>query len=259
MGHIRLGRLPKSRSWSQVVDLLAVREKDIGKIAQKIIIAAGEHLTSLNNEPSLYMNYWLLTKLAWLSQYPNYFESLKEIGIDTGDDESAICFISKVGEFSRKAVRRKGGASLFGELADQSMREVLGKILFQKSETLFGQHRGDIQEAFRALASQKQFSRLSRMFFSSFLNRYIQFFVSKEISNHVGERKGFESIKDVKDFDDALQHYCFQSARIIEDFAGGWYSKRNWQGDISERDARGFVHVALKKIKDELGTEAFSK
>jgi hypothetical protein len=258
MGHIRLGRLPKSRKWAEVVDLLATRESDVDGIARKTVTAAGDQLQSLSNEPGLYLNYWLLTQLAWLSQGPDYFDSLKAIGIDLRDDQSAMGFIARVGEFGNKAARAKGKGSIFAELGSQSMKEVLGRILSEKSESLFGQDRSDIQRTFREVASQKQFAKLSRLFFSSFLNRYLQFFLSKEISNHVGENKGFGSIKDVKDFDDALHQYCFQSARIIEDFAGGWYSKRNWQGDISERDAQGFIYVALKKIKDELGTEVVS-
>ncbi len=39
----------------------------------------------------------------------------------------------------------------------------------------------------------------------------------------------------------------------MEDFASGWYSKRNWesQGQISPEEARGFVAVALRKLRME--------
>lgn len=42
---------------------------------------------------------------------------------------------------------------------------------------------------------------------------------------------------------------------IVEDFAGGWYSKRNWQGEISEHDAEGFVAVAIDKLRAEIARE----
>jgi hypothetical protein len=40
----------------------------------------------------------------------------------------------------------------------------------------------------------------------------------------------------------------------MEDFAIGWYGKHSWEsgGEISYEDARGFVVVALRKLRMEL-------
>ena len=44
-----------------------------------------------------------------------------------------------------------------------------------------------------------------------------------------------------------------ESATIVEDFAGGWFSKTNWErGGITRKEATGFAHVAMRKIADEL-------
>jgi hypothetical protein len=59
---------------------------------------------------------------------------------------------------------------------------------------------------------------------------------------------------DSLEFTQALDTFARQSARIIEDFAAGWYSKHNWEakGEITEEDAQKFVAVALRKLRMEV-------
>jgi hypothetical protein len=255
MGHIRLGRLPKTRSWADVTDLLELPERSTKDVATATINVAKDYLLSLSSDPGLYHSFWLLTQLTWQSRTEKFYEALSEIGIEIREEKSALGFISKVSEFSNNEIRNRPNLSIFSDVAQQSMKEALNRILSERTENLFGASIEDIRLALKEIANEKQFAKLSRFYFSSFLNRYLQFFVSKEISNHIGANSGFESIKDVAEFDEAMRVFCFQSARIIEDFAGGWYSKRNWQGDISQKDAKNFVFVALKKMRDELAME----
>ena len=66
--------------------------------------------------------------------------------------------------------------------------------------------------------------------------------------------------QSAKEFNDALALYSRQSAKIVEDFASGWYSKHNWEerGEIREDDAHRFVAMALRKLRMELGREGGS-
>jgi hypothetical protein len=63
-----------------------------------------------------------------------------------------------------------------------------------------------------------------------------------------------------RQFSEALDLYARQSARIMEDFAAGWYSKHNWEskGQVSQEEARGFVTIALRKLRMELKREGAS-
>jgi hypothetical protein len=39
---------------------------------------------------------------------------------------------------------------------------------------------------------------------------------------------------------------------IIEQFAGGWYSKSNFRGTLTPGSSQAFAGYALKKMRDEL-------
>ena len=60
MGHLRLGRLPKTRRWSEVVDLLEADPTDAARITSATVVAAEAHLQSLPRNDSLTYAFWLL-------------------------------------------------------------------------------------------------------------------------------------------------------------------------------------------------------
>jgi hypothetical protein len=80
----------------------------------------------------------------------------------------------------------------------------------------------------------------------------LAYFLSKELSNHVGASERFLNTRAHTDFNIALRTHCQEASRIVETFAGGWFSKTNFEGGITREKAGRFAHVALKKITAEL-------
>jgi len=146
---------------------------------------------------------------------------------------------------------------LFAEMASLSMQQALTETIVDQARTLFGTTTQDIQDACRYHSTKKRFGLLSRRFFAAFLTRALRFFVNKELSNLVGPQHALDSVDGAMEFNDALSEYAWQAARIVEDFASGWYSLRNWQakGQIPEHEARDFVAVAIRKLQMELAGE----
>jgi hypothetical protein len=103
-----------------------------------------------------------------------------------------------------------------------------------------------VRSELAALATKKQFSTLARDFFSRLTERYLAYFLSRRTSSQ------FRSVPDNREFREALSLHCRQASKIVEDFAGGWYSKANYEGEITPRKAANFVHVALTKPRKEL-------
>lgn len=106
-----------------------------------------------------------------------------------------------------------------------------------------------MQRELAALATTKQFGTLARDFFARLTRRYLTFFLSHELSNHVGGKRRFASIADHAEFNAALDLHCRQASRIVEEFAGSWFSKTNWEQGITPENVRGFAWVALKKLR----------
>ena len=140
------------------------------------------------------------------------------------------------------------------EMAIMSATETISDIVGERTQNLFGTTTDDIQKAFKNLSTNKQFGLLSREFFTRFTQRYLAYFVSRELSNHVGGERRFKNIEEHSEFSKALKLHCHQTTEILERFAGGWYSKANYEGygSISAQSAVGFIQYAFEKLKNEL-------
>lgn len=261
MGHLRLGTLPKTRPWRKVVGLLERDPNDVQAVASATIDAAQKELERLKNEPSLGYCFWLLTRITWHARQPDFASQLDELGINLGGSQSALSFISAVSDHARKRCAAYRGSTVFREIANLSLKQALSQTIGSSTPNLFGSQLSDVQEACRKYSSRQQFGLLARHFFSIFFTRSLKYFIDKELSNHIGPGNELETVEDGRAFNEALETYAWQSSKIMEDFAAGWYSKHNWQseGDITEIDARRFVAFALKKLQMELGREEEQK
>jgi hypothetical protein len=257
MGHLRLGTLPKTLKWNRVVGLLEESPDDSGLIAAATIQASRRELQMLRGDPSIGYCFWLLTRITWYARQSDFVERIQQIGIPIASSTSTFSFISGVSEHARQQCTRLGGSSIFREMAYLALKQTMSEITLTSANSLFGSSIANIQEACRANSSKKQFGIVSRRFFAGFLSQFLRYFVDKELSNHVGPGNRIENILAANDFGNALTAYAWQSSKIMEDFAAGWFAKRSWEteGDITTEDAQKFVAVALRKMQMEVGRE----
>ena len=255
MGHIRVGRLPKTKGWKQVISLFDSVDSTSSEIAAATARAAKEFFAKKRTDPGLVFSYWIATQITVSARSDDFVARLKEIGLDISKVENSLDFLSTVASFTRAQTKLRGATFPLSDFAQLSLREVLTESIGQQSESLFGTTREDIKLACRKYSTPQQFSRLARLYFTKVLNRTLQFFITKESLNRVGAGRKFEDISHLSEFDRTLESYCYQSAKIVEEFAKGWYSKRNWEGEISEHDAKGFVAVAIDKLRAEIARE----
>jgi hypothetical protein len=258
MGHLRVGRLPKTHNWQEVVGLLDAAPDDTAAVARATVTAAEGRLRALANDPALTYCVWLLTRLTWAARDPSFTESLATLGLPVDASASALGFIAQVADHVRTEISGYPQSGPFGELASLALRRALSETVAQQARSLFGSSIEDLQQAFRTYSTRTQFAVLAHRFFADFLSRTLMYFLDRETSNHVGPERGFATIEQSAEFTRAIDTHARQSARIMQDFAGGWYSKHNWEsrGEISEQEVAGFVGVALRKLRSEVKREA---
>ena len=252
MGHIRLGRLPSSKSWKKVVALLD-DQADLGAIAVQSAEAAETDLRSAADDPGLVYSFWLLSQLPIAARQPDYVDQLRRLGFQVSKNPSLL---EIAGAFSRAVdehVRATGGRTDLGEMSQNAAVESLTTLVGRDLPGLFGPTAQDVQGALHRLGTTERFSVLARDFFSRVARKSLGYFLSRELSSHVGPGKAFASIRDHTAFNEALDVHCREASRIIKEFAGGWYGKTLFiEKEISPQRAAGFTHVAFKKLLSEL-------
>ncbi len=240
------------------MNLLDAEPSDTAGVARAVVRAADERLTRLGHDEALVYCFWLLTRVTWAARGPQFRDQLADIGIEVSDSTSALGLVSKVSEQARTALAQHPESGPFGDLASLSLRRALTDTIGAQNQGLFGSSIADVQYACRAYSSRKQFGVLATRFFADFFSRTLRYFVDREVANYVGPGRSIPNIQAGQHFEQALDLYARQSAHIVEDFAGGWYSKHNWesQGQISADEVQGFVAYALRKLRMEVKREA---
>lgn len=265
MGHTRLGRIPKSQKWIDVVQALsdtegqtsgdaALATESVEELAGRTLKAAQEYLKSAINDLGLRYTFFLLTRVVIASRREDFLDALGELGIQISREDSLLGFSTEFQGSIDDYLRRNRYSSDVSEIAQQAAGEALSYLVGPRSATLFGASAAELQTALKSLSTKKGFSELGKKFFGTFMARFINFYLSRVTASELGS-EAVPHIEEISRFNRALQVHCEQSAQIIRDFTGEWYSKTEYVEGINLANTSGFLAVALKKLQAELGLQ----
>lgn len=258
MGHTRLGTLPRTRSWEQVVALI---ENGAGapQVANATIRAAEEFLQRASNDTGLIETFWLLTQLPLAARTDNFSEALRQAGLAISDTPDLMELTRAFSLAIDERLADNRGRTDLGEMAQNAATEVLTKVGLERSERLFDTTPEDVRIALAGIGTSAQFGHFTRLFFSRLINKCLGYFLSRTLPLHVGEDKRFTTLEQHRSFCQALDLHCHQAALIVDGFGGQWFSKTNYEKKgISRTDASRFARVAVTKLCAELKEGAVS-
>ena len=251
MGHIRLGTLPRTRKWNEVLDLIG-GGAGAPDVAAASMAASERGLASAAKDPALVYSVWLLTQIPLAARGDDFSARLQTLGLEVGFTPSLLEVVGAFAAGVDEHLRRNGGRTDLGEMAQMAACEALMALGTPPNLSLFESQEPTAQETLKDLSTPKEFSTLAREFFARLSRKYLTYFLSRELSNHVGGEGRFANIEGHEAFNQGLDHYCRQATRIVEEFSGGWFSKALYEGGITTEKAAGFIHVAVKKLREEL-------
>jgi len=257
MGHQRIGVLPTTRSWRKVVELIA-RGANVEVIAAATSAAAEKTLRKSSADPTVRRSYFLLARVPLAARSEDFVGELRRLGLDVDDRPTLLSLSAALLDAADNAGRRRGGSDI-GEIAALSAAASLQTIAQRSLVDLFGDRSDspeDTKKAVGGLATEKQFGILARDFFARLVRRLLDYFLSRELPQHVGVSQRFSSLREIQAFDEALDVHCREAAHIVTRFAGQWQPKANFEGGITEAKAGGFLHHAFRKIASELRVRA---
>lgn len=260
MGHSRLGDLPKSKKWSAVVSAIASSTGSVGSdtlaadveaIASQALDAAQGGLTAATTDTGLRYTFYLLTKIVLASREPDCEKHLAQIGITLAEDAGIFDLTIQLQHAIDRHLESRRGRTDISEMAQQAAGEALSTLVGPDVESLFGSGRNELLDALRRLSTKTGFSRLGQYFFAGFMSRFLNFYLCRMTATSVGSDR-LKNIGSVSEFDRALDQHCLESAVVVRDFSGGWYSKTEFKEGISLSNTSKFMAVAIKKLQAEL-------
>lgn len=259
MGHTRLGKIPTTLKWNEIVSLVAGTgvagaspETDVSAVTARTLDATQRALDKSVDDPGVRFTFYLLTQIALASRKDNWEAALAAHGIRVTNTRTVFDFTAEVQDAIDRYVRQSPrGATDFSEMAQQAAGEALLSLSSGHSHSLFGESSDDVRDIMRPLSTKKGFGELGQRFFGRFVSRFLNFYLSRIAAAQIGTRR-IQDIGDFSRFEASLQLHCDQSARIVRDFCGAWYSKTEYERGIDLENTSGFLAVAMGKLRAEL-------
>jgi hypothetical protein len=253
MGHIRLGNLPRTKPWSEVVGLIA-GGAGTAQVATATINAAEKGLGVAVKDKGLVETIWLLAQLPLAARMPNFAAELRDRGVSVSDSPGLSEIVAAVSEAIDAKMPNNRGRTDLGEMAQMAASETITEVIGGRTNGLFGTSADDVKREFAKLATSKQFGAFARDFFARFTTKCLDYFVSRAVSYHLGEGRRFTTLAEQSEFSKALKTHCREASKIVESFSGDWLSKWNWEtkGQISRNDIAAFTSYAMTKLVSEL-------
>jgi len=249
MGHERVGKLPRTTRWRELVARTGVAQNrsDVQRIAADTIDAVRDRLGALSREGGTLAAFGFLVELACSNR------DTDGTAPDLLSNPSALQLVSAL----KERVDADADSREYAELAARAASTAIIQWTREHEQRL---------DLFEGPASARQvwsrahtgagFSDLTRTFFGDLVGRYLKYFLEREVSERssgVAQREHF--VRQLSEHVDAIAKHAFETSRIAQSFAAGWYNKHAKDGTPSPQVQRAFLRYALTKLRNELARE----
>lgn len=253
MGHIRLGTLSQSKKWRDVVGLID-SDAPIDEIAEAAAKASELDLSRASKDPRFQFVSSLLVRLPLLARAPGFEDALADLGIGENSLSSVTGLLAGLELAIDRQSFELGASSDAGELAKAAVLESLSVQLRDRLPSLFEPTPQEIRKVLASYSSGDYFAILARDFFARLTYRSLDYYLSRDLANHMGEDKRFADDAQRRAFQQSLAQHTFEASLIVKEFAGGWYGKTVWQKQSLDQAAiNRFTQYAFEKMRSELG------
>jgi hypothetical protein len=248
MGHERIGTLPKSKRWRAIVSEVAsagTSSASASEIASHTLDALGSRYRNLAQDQSVQEAFDFLVNIARTAGNPKTTSTLS----NETPLSLVVSLTDKLGTTHRSLETR--------ELVQRAAADALAAWYRGNSSTQAELFRVDpAANAWHSLGTGAGFCELSRLYFSRLTERYLNYFLDREASSvlpSLTARQHFQH--QLREHVADVSRLSFESAKITQSYAAGWFNKYAQTGDPSATQKRKFLAYAFDKLREEFHRE----
>lgn len=254
MGHERIGYLPRTNRWNAIVNMIgdfSPSDNNITQIAKATSKNVRSRFDRISDDDGVIAAFKYIILLAHASKLKNPFTLLSEYQINLPQTFNIFELTQSIQQYITKNENSKE----YSTFATQSMIDAVSEwtksnqmqqsLVFDKNVNPF--------EIWTKAANGSGFCELTRIFFASFTERYLKYFLEREASSKIDNL--FDRVKFNNQLEmhvDKISRHAFETSKISQSFSAGWYNKNVKNGIPSDNTIRGFLSFTFQKLNSEL-------
>jgi hypothetical protein len=150
------------------------------------------------------------------------------------------------------------GSAEFSQLALSAAADAVGawSSMHSTGQGSLFDTRAQVDTDWQSLGSGAGFCELARLYFGKLTERYLRYFLDRAAFATLPDtqaRSGF--LREVESHLDDISKHAFETAKITQSFAAGWFNKHAGAGSLNATTRRHFLSHAFGKLRDELRRE----
>jgi hypothetical protein len=255
MGHTRLGKLPRTYRWRQVINLLE-QAVSLPELAQATFDAAQAGLACVPKDQGFTQTLTTIFEFIDGLQSRDPAAVLRQKGFALPNDASLFDYINSFKERADATISEVRLRSDVAEIAQNSFTQTVFEGVAPSLPTFFGAGPGDVQKALQTNLKGQLLTKTMHAFFVTFTQQYLNYYLGRELPCHVGQGKTLSDINGHSEFTEAFNLYIRQTVRITDEFTPGWFGKARYEKRLSHESVSRFAHVAFNKIRGEFSRDA---
>ncbi len=258
MGHERIAVLPRTVPWRQVVSAVAQAadgtEADVAAIAGDTLQLVRARFSEVHCDSGVQAAFGFLLAVA-RAQSPTE-PSRAAPPITLPSTTTPLRLISSLNQW----VEDNAASREYAEIAKRSAAEALATWHQEHSRqpSLFSDHKTHSTSAvWDHTANAAVFSEVSRIFFASFTERYVKYFLEREASGAISDINKRDRFSErIHSSIQSLSKHAFETAKITQSFSAGWYNNHALTRTPSNAKISNFLRISFGKLGEELRREA---
>jgi len=261
MGHERVGFLPKTQRWNDLVKLMGEMypsEVPIATIATQTLKIVRTRYETLSKDDAVKEVFTFLVAFSRACRFDDVKTQLQNSGIRMPDQPTLLSVVKSL----RECIPTHEIASEYGQLALGAAADAIGQWhkLHTTSQLSLFQPSVDFFESWRGIGDGAGFCELARLYFGKLTERYLNYFLDRTASAifpSIQQREQFQ--QEIRTHVDDVSKHAFETAKITQSFAAGWFNKNTRERVPDSKEIEGFLTIAFGKLRDELRREEEAK
>ena len=253
MGHERVGALPRTKRWRVVVEGIAdaaAADGDVQELANATLRNVRTRLRSIPGDSGVIAAFQFLLSLSLSASTGVDPESLGDLAIDLSTNPSPLSLANALG----RHVSDNRQSAEYAELARKAAVDAIVQWTERETRQLSftGEHEL-ASEVWRRASDGSGFCEVTRLFFGKFVERYLNYFLSREASSQVVNTEARERLATrLQEHVDGVSQHAFETSRITQSFAAAWFNRHTRDGMPSAEEIAGFIAHSMSKLNEEL-------